>query len=103
MLTVVFAMPCNTHFQGKASIIWDKFGTSPRQAINRGLMNYLGMVGSDTGSPSILVGLFATLLEKPCVVKAFRPISNFRKPIKNVKFFTALFKKIVQISPTLRR
>jgi hypothetical protein len=28
---------------------WDKFGTSPRQAINHGVMNYLGRVGSDTG------------------------------------------------------
>ena len=50
ILTVVLAIPCtNTHFQGKASIVWDKFGTSPRQAINRGLMNHLGSVGSDTG------------------------------------------------------
>src|SRR5262249_16537273 len=50
MLTVLLAIPCfNTHFQGKASIAWDKFGTSPRQAINRALMNHLGRVGSDTG------------------------------------------------------
>ncbi len=33
----------------KASVVWDKFGTSPRQAINRALMNHLGRVGSDTG------------------------------------------------------
>jgi hypothetical protein len=40
----------NTHFQGKASIVWDKFGTSSRKAINLGLMNHLRAVGSDTGS-----------------------------------------------------
>jgi hypothetical protein len=51
MLTVVLAIPyCNTHFQGKASIVWDKFGASPRKAINRAPMNHLGRVGSDTGS-----------------------------------------------------
>ena len=33
-------------FEGKASIVWDKFA---KQAINRGRMNYLGRVGSDTG------------------------------------------------------
>jgi hypothetical protein len=37
-------------FRAKASIVWDKFGTSPRKAINRALMNHLGRVGSDTGS-----------------------------------------------------
>jgi hypothetical protein len=50
MLTLVLAIPwSNTHFQGKASILWDKFGTRPMQAINRGLMNHLERVGSDTG------------------------------------------------------
>ena len=37
----------------------------------------LESVGSDTGSPSMLVGLFATILEKPNAVKDFRPISDF--------------------------
>ena len=44
-------------FQGKASVVWDKFGTSPRQAINRGLMNHLGMVGSDTGIRTRILAL----------------------------------------------
>jgi hypothetical protein len=33
--------------RAKASIVWDKFA---KQAINRGVMNHLGRVGSDTGS-----------------------------------------------------
>jgi hypothetical protein len=33
--------------------------------------------GSDTGSPLMLVGLFATILEKPDAVKGFLPISEF--------------------------
>ena len=44
-------------FQGKASILWDKFGTSPRQAINRGLMNHFGGVGSDTGNRTRICAL----------------------------------------------
>jgi hypothetical protein len=50
MLTIVLAIPLShTHFQGKTSNVWDSLGRSPRQAVNRALMNHLGRVGSDTG------------------------------------------------------
>jgi hypothetical protein len=42
-------------------------------ATNRGFL----LFGSDTGSPSMHVGLSATLLEKSCAVKSFHAIADF--------------------------